>query len=221
MRAATDLSTADSIQLLEDRKSTSDLRSLLREALDFAAGAGSEPTLDLLINSSTHARYTMLATPLAVAARALQNGTTRLLLRRTFFGKRLFQELHLILRNLAPGADPKSFHSITFQARLNIAKTLLDAGAELDGCLLEVLRNYKQCCRTGLILLLIARGACLRRRELKSVRKIVRDAETLHLVEELQIPVWDSPDGSDCSVASIEAKYVQFGRGGQDRWQVT
>ena len=100
------------------------------------------------------------------------------------------------------------------QARLNIAEALLDAGANFKGGLVTVLRNYRQRSRAGLVLLLVARGACMSKSELQYAREHARDSETVRLLEESNIPILDSSDESDCSDASMEAKFVQFGRGG-------
>jgi hypothetical protein len=156
----------------------------------------------------------MLAGPLSAAAHNLQEDTTRLLLRRAFFSNRFSSKLDSILRGLMKDADPEDFRGDVTQARLNIAEALLDAGANFKGGLVTVLRIYRQRSRAGLVLLLVARGACMSKSELQYAREHARDSETVRLLEESEIPILDSWDESDCSDASMEAKFVQFGRGG-------
>jgi hypothetical protein len=209
LRVAAEFSTADSFQLLNDRKATSDFKPLLGAALNFSAGAGSESILDLLISSSTYARFTMLTGPLRAAALNLQEGTTRLLLRRAFFGEREFRQVHSILRDLAEYSDPKFFHGDAEQARLNIATMLLNRGAKLDGCLEAAILTHDKRSRPSLVRLFVARGARMSRSELNVVRANARDPEILRLLDELHVPILDSPDGSDYSDASTEAVVVR------------
>ena len=154
----------------------------------------------------------MLVGPLRTAVSNLQEGTTRLLLRRAFFSNRFSSKLGSILGGLMKDADPD--RGDVTQARLNIAEALLDAGANFKGGLVTVLRIYRQRSRAGLVLLLVARGACMSKSELQYAREHARDSETVRLLEESEIPILDSWDESDCSDASMEAKFVQFGRGG-------
>lgn len=208
LRVAAEFSTVDSFQLLNDRKVTSDFKPLLGAALNFSAGAGSESILDLLISNSTYARFTMLAGPLRVAALDLQEGTTRLLLRRAIFGERAFRQVHRILKDLAEYSDPENFHGDAEKARLNIAAMLLNRGAKLDGCLEAAILTHDKRSRPSLVRLFVASGARMSSSELQVVRAKAHDPEILRLLDELHVPILDTPDGSDYSDASTEAVVI-------------